>query len=125
MESLSEYQGTLFLLSQGILAGYAILHMYLIYSIPKHTDHFVCTFAPLANSTRRFFGTFTTLSVVAASSKFLYMKRDALEWKTYPKKQRVLVKSTILLYVIALFFTLLAAPSEAQMYYAYLENPEW
>ena len=123
MSALAEYQGTLFLMCQGVLAGYAVLHMFNIFSVDK--DTFLCSYAPVANETRRFIGIFCNISLVAVVSKYMYMKRDESEWLRYPEAQKLLTRISIAIYTAAFVLSLITSPTGAQMHYEDQQDSAW
>lgn len=110
--SLSAVLAATLQFSQGLLAGIALLHLYLTQSI---TNNFETTYQPLADDSRRLFFILSSLSTVSAFSMYLRESESREIWGVMSALRKARIYIIMVLYVTALFFSLMMMPTDNKL----------
>jgi hypothetical protein len=132
---------TIFLIGQGLLAGLAVTHAYVINSdgclreyvedwesgcTPEDQEiHFLNAYCPVANEIRRTFFILTMLSFVSACDKYLREKSNRLVWEDRPPWQQWQVAYAVGAFFLTMLFTMLACDVDALMYHNHRADERW
>ena len=128
METVAYLVNTVFLFCQGLLAGVALLHLYLTFQ-SRDDAFFLKVYAPSAGQVRRMFFLLSVASFVGACEKLSHEHRNRDTWRRRSVSERFEIVLFCGLYLVSLLFTLLSTPTDDDMYHTNEfereSNPEW
>ena len=128
METVAYLVNTVFLFCQGLLAGVALLHLYLTFQ-SQNDALFLKVYAPSAGQVRRMFFLLSVASFVGACEKLSHEHRNRDTWRRRSVSERAEIVLFCGLYLVSLLFTLLSTPTADDMYHTNMfekdSNPEW
>ena len=110
----------IFLLSQGILAGLALIHLFIATSTAKD-EQFATEYAPLANIARQLFYILSSVSLIAISYR-ISNNQSAESGGDKDSYARVEMWTVWLAYFMALVLTLIATPFDSLLHLECNEN---
>eukprot|EP00753_Platysulcus_tardus_P008397 PLAT15952.1.p1 GENE.PLAT15952.1~~PLAT15952.1.p1 ORF type:complete len:574 (-),score=286.61 PLAT15952.1:74-1795(-) len=114
MASLSFALSTMLLLAQGLLAGVALYHLYLV-TRPDDAGSLLSLYVPLASESRRMFYLLTTIAFVAAWDKLARERSEHEAWRAKASVERLEPIVSAALYFVAMLATLVSNPMEVML----------
>ena len=123
VDSIASVVALVFISAQGLLAGFALMHFFLLYvRFTPHVD-FLRFYSPIASDCQRVYFVLTTLSLLGAIDK--YSKDKMAKWHGTTWRQQVVDFCLVLAYLAAFAFSLAAAQTDELIYYANERVPGW
>lgn len=101
-----------FQFAQGLLAGLALLHLFLVSSITAFGT-FTSVYQPLSNESRRLYFLLASLGLSSAIETFLREVENKELWATLSPMQKIRILTTCFLYLTACGFSLGMMPTDA------------
>ena len=112
--SITALVAGVFQFAQGLLAGLALLHLFLVTSITAFGT-FTDVYQPLANESRRLYFVLASLGLSSAIETLLRERQNKELWATLSPSQKVRILATCFLYLLSCGFSLAMMPTDAQI----------
>jgi len=112
--SITALVAGVFQFAQGLLAGLALLHLFLVTSITQFGT-FTSVYQPLSNESRRLYFVLASLGLSSAIETFLRERSNKELWGTLSPSQKVRILLTCFLYLLSCGFSLGMMPIDAQI----------
>jgi hypothetical protein len=110
--SITALVAGVFQFAQGLLAGLALLHLFLVSSITAFGT-FTAVYQPLSNESRRLYFILSSLGLTSAIETFLRETENKELWNTLSPMQKIRILMCCLLYLMACGFSLAMMPTDA------------
>ena len=112
--SITALVAGVFQFAQGLLAGLALLHLFLVSSITAFGT-FTTVYQPLSNESRRLYFILASLGLSSAIETFLRERENKELWNTLSPMQKIRILMCCFLYFVACGFSLLMMPTDSQI----------
>ena len=110
--SITALVAGVFQFAQGLLAGLALLHLFLVTSITAFGT-FTAVYQPLSNESRRLYFILASLGLSSAIETFLRERENTELWNTLSPMQKIRILMCCMFYLITCGFSLAMMPTDA------------